>query len=629
MGSSGAEDMSREDWIASGRFLLSRYRGLFHGEHGEYLPPDPADRSSISRRFELFTRMCLLILPLSRADESIRVGDPLSGPGVAEFIEGSLARYCNPKSPDWIGLPCPGKSPFQLVQWAGLVLGLFLGPEGLWETINRRTRDLALENLSACVAHRTNAHNWRFFNVLGAAFLDRCGVPFDTAAEEEHLEQLLAWYAGGGWYRDGHDFDYYNAWAFQTYAALWSSLPRSVAYPEIRAQFVENFRLFIGHYPQMFSREGHSLLWGRSALYRFAACSPLWVTFLLPKPAIPGGLARRLCSGNLTQFIGREDVWEGPAPSMGFYRSFPPIVQGYSRSSSFGWMHKAFGCLALPPQSTFWTDPPREGDWFTASAKLSEHRPMIVVKEAGLAISPDPRTGDTMVLSGKVRSAQDPCYNRLAYFAHHLLEAETPEPPASLSYEATTEAHGSPARLTVSRIRFAGYESGVFYRQIYLGPPGGHHSDGILIDLADIPIPGGLLRVDRLRASFAHTLWLGGHSVNGHVDPIDQQLRGANGQGFSVMIPLLGWEGITAIKRNGTHAEFEYSTCLCLYRRIDKDAVGTLALLAAVIADIPVAEVSIPRITPTGRLLQGAVVEFSDERKLSVSFDGIEGRLHD
>lgn len=623
------QDLSREDWIASGRSLLARYRGLFDGERQEYLPPDPADADRLSARFELFARISLLLLPLARADGNARAGDPGSGPEAADFIERSLARYCDPGSPDWIGLPGPGKSPFQLVQWAGLVVGLLHGPEGLWEALRPRTRDLALENLAACVAHRTNAHNWRFFNVLGAAFLDRCGVPFDKDAEEEHLEQLLAWHAGQGWYRDGHDFDYYNAWAFQNYAALWSSLPRSAAYPEIRARLVDNFRSFIGHYPRMFSREGHSPLWGRSAVYRFAACTPLAAAFLLPDPGIPGGLARRICSGNLRQFLDRPDVWEGAAPSMGFYRAFPPIMQSYSRSSSFGWMHKAFGCLALPPDSPFWTDRLRDGEWFDPPGAGAAPRPLTVVEGAGLAISPDARTGDSMLLTGKVRSAEDPCYNRLAYFAHHALEADTPEPPTSLSYEATTEAHGAPARLTVSRIRYAGAGEGVFYRQIYLGPPGGHHSDGLLIDLADIPIPGGLLRIDRVRASFAHTLWLGGHSVNGHVELVGQQLRGADGKGLSIMLPLLGWTGCRAVRRSGTHAEFERSTCLCLYRTTGDDAVGTMALVAAVIAAAPIDAAAVPRIVPEGRLPRGALVEFGDGRRLRVSFDGVEGRLQE
>ncbi|TVR02345.1 MAG: DUF2264 domain-containing protein [Spirochaetaceae bacterium] len=635
--------MSRTHWIEAGRFLLNRYEPLFDHGRNEYLPFAPEDRTSLSARFELFTRLALLVLPLFRADPTIRVGSTENGGlPVDEWLERSLCRYCSTASPDWIGFPGEGKSPFQLVQWAGLVVALMLGPDGLWESLPVNLREEALENLARCVAHRTNAHNWRFFNVLGTAFLARHGVPVDEDAEREHLEQLLCWYAGDGWYRDGHDFDYYNAWAFQPYFALWASLPRSKAYPDIRSRAITNFHDFIDSYIRMFTREGHSLLWGRSALYRFAACTPLVYAFFLDDPRIAGGVARRICSGNLLQFLHRSDMWDGGVPTLGYYRSFPSVVQRYSRTTSFGWMHKAFGCLALADESPFWSRQEENAPWYKEKPS-GAGRTMIVLDGPGIGICNDPATGDVMIITGKVRSAEDPCYNRLAYFGNHLLEGATPDPPASLSYEATTTAHSVASRLTVSRIRYAGACSGVVYRQIYLGPLNGHHSDGILIDLADVVIPGGLLRVDRVRSSFPHTLWLGGHSVRGHVDlettrydcGTGYELHGAHPDSVrSVMIPLAGWSDAKAIHRSGTHAEFPLSTCLALSRTVTGSNVGSIALVAAIIADAPMPASAVPRVVPrsgdgAAGLATGAKLTFPDGRSVTVSFEGIEGRLRE
>lgn len=630
--------MTRDHWIAAGHYVLERSEGLFDKDRAEFMPPRRKERNRLSARFEMFTRTMLLVLPLARADVATRVG----GLPVDTFLQLSLEKFCNPTSPDWIGLPQPGKSPYQLVQWAGLVAGLFHGPPGLWEALPAPIREYSLDSLSACVSHRTNAHNWRFFNVLGAAFLERCGVPFDAVAERDHLLHILAWYAGDGWYRDGHDFDYYNAWAFQTYAALWSSLARSDQYPEIREELVGNLRIFMQSYPRMFTREGHSLLWGRSAVYRFAACTPLSEVFFLPESFVPAGLARRICSGNLLQFLRRDDTWTGPAPVLGYYREFSPIIQYYSQSSSFGWMHKAFWCLSLPASSPFWTEREKVGSWYEGDNQ--DDVCLITLDGPGLTITNDRSNGDVVLRSGKVRSASDACYNRLAYFGNYALEADTPGPPTSLSYEATSDAHGVATRLKVSQMRYAGEVGGVLYRQIYLGPSGGHHSEGILIDLADIAVPGGILRVDRVRASFPHVLWLGGFSVPGHhclkentpSDTIRYEIASEETRmAGSVMVPLSGWDGARAVHRNGTHAEYRTSTSIGLYRESLHPARGSIDIVSALIVHCNPKESEIPtitsifsdghpdRLTPTNGIRMG----FPSGVEFYVNFDGIEGRL--
>lgn len=623
--------MTRTHWIEAARFLLQRYESFFDPDRCEFVPPNEEDRTETSRRFELFTRLCLLILPLNRADASTGVG----GHSVATFLNRSFERYFRPDSQDWVGELSSGPSPYQLVQFSGLIVAFIHGPDDLWSSLDLSLREAALDVLERCFEHRTNAHNWRFFNVLGAAFLDMNGRKVDESREEAHLLQLLSWYAGDGWYRDGDDFDLYTAWAFQTYAALWSTLPRARKYPGIRDRLLENFQEFIDVYPRFFSRDGSSLLWGRSAAYRFAASAPFSEAFRLSSPALSPGVARRICSGNLLQFLNRADIWDGPVPTMGFYRAFSPIVQRYTRTTSFGWMHKAFGCLALPEDSPFWTAEEEQPIW--DGADLRTPVTMTVLDGPGLAVINDEVTGSTTLISGKVRAATDVCYNRLAYRTDNPVEADCDSAAASLSYQAFTSAYRVSSPLRVSRIRYAGVRGGVIYRQQFLGPPQGHHSYGLLIDLADIPIPGGLLRVDRLRASFPCAIWLGGFAVPGHHDLI--HARAFLGEAWtlsdpdktSTVISLAGWQNAKACQRSLTHAEYPDSTTPALFRRVEEDEADRPVLLSTVLTTLAPEKIDVPELVidsgsneePECRV----TVRFANGKDVRVDFRQIEARL--
>jgi hypothetical protein len=626
--------MGRDQWIEAGKYLLHRYEGLYDKEAQEYLPPDPRDQVQISRRFELFTRMALLIAPLAKADPSLRIYSE----SAVDFLCREIRRYTDEDSADWIGIPQGEKSPFQLVQWAGLVMALWCAPEDVWVSLGKVGQHKALQSLNVAAHSRTNTHNWRFFNVLAFAFLSEHGFPFDQEQEYEHLEQLSSWYAGDGWYRDGHDFDYYTAWAFQAYTALWCSRPRSHTYSAIREQFLHRFRIFLHTYPRFFSREGYSLLWGRSAVYRFAASAPFPLAFTVADNLVEGGLARKICSGNLLQFLQRDNIWDGAIPSLGYYRAFPPMIQPYTATSSFGWMHKVFSCLSLPPSSPFWSAPEIETPWYRGSASTEA----LQLTGPALMVANDASSGDVYLFPGKVRTYGHPCYNRLVYSAHNLLEADPTKEAGGMSYYAKTTEPDATTDLRVSRTRFGGFSSGVMYRQIYLGDRDGHHSEGILIDLADIPLATGFLRIDRVRSSFSHQLAFGSFSVPypGEMEQIEESgivmytLRPQNAKEptFSI-IPLLGWETVILTAHTGTHAEFSVNSQLQLLKKVSHSSGENMYFLAFYYAPGRIDPSLIPRIDPwfNDRRVsrEGVTVQLPDGRSVVVDFRGIEGRLAD
>src|SRR5699024_5263440 len=118
-------------------------------------------------------------------------------------------------------------------------------------------------------------------------------------------------------------------------------------------------------FPQFFDREAHVTMWGRSSIYRSAASAPLAADFLLKKHTADPGLARRIASGALLQFITREECFYEGALCLGFYGPFAPLIQTYSCAASPMWIANAFVCLVLPDDHPFWTARENNGVWET------------------------------------------------------------------------------------------------------------------------------------------------------------------------------------------------------------------------------------------------------------------------
>ena len=93
---------------------------------------------------------------------------------------------------------------------------------------------------------------------------------------------------------------------------------------------------------------------------------------------------------------------------------------------------------------------------------------------------------------------------------------------------------------------------------------------GYIIDLAEITVPGGVVRIDRCRLAFEHDLTLGHFGlphVNGRVAKVatfDDETRAvitASIPGRSVaLIAYGGWDGLQSMVHRGFNAEGEDST---------------------------------------------------------------------
>ena len=112
--------------------------------------------------------------------------------------------------------------------------------------------------------------------MLDMAFLYNEGYPIDEDMMREHAQAILGYYAGDGWYRDGHSFDYYSCWAFNVYAPIWNEWYGYDKEPYIAEQFEKNSNELVKTYGNFFDKDGFTNMWGGK--------SPITISLISPPP---------------------------------------------------------------------------------------------------------------------------------------------------------------------------------------------------------------------------------------------------------------------------------------------------------------------------------------------------------
>lgn len=554
--------LTRDSWLDAAKYLLS---GIF-----QYIddidqpvvvprqetvityphPNSPAELRQAEERAEIFeglARSFFIAAPLIHHDPEVTV----AGIKLRDYYRRQVLRTCTPGDPYCAGtydqlweMAAKGDMfrPFQqTVETCALVICLWVCREEIWAAYSQAERDTIAHFLLSFAHAPTVPQNWRLFNMLDMAFLHNEGYKIDTRVMHDHAQAILEYYAGDGWYRDGQCFDYYSCWAFQFYAPLWNRWYGYDHEPYLASKFEEYSNRLMESYPDFFDRDGYTNMWGRSNIYRFAAVSAFDGNFYLNHPTANPGLARRISSGSLLQFLTREDfLWQG-LPTMGFYRQFSPLVQGYSCAESPFWMGKAFLCLHLPENHPFWTATEEPGSWGALQPGQVKET---VLDGPGLAFSNHGSTGETILRTGKVVKAQNDFhgmwnYGKLSYNTKFPWESTPEMEPLfgrtdlqkgdveSQQYvlKDLTGHYRSLANVTF----WAGQLDGVLYRkQIfdYNTHVEGHWMQSLY--LADFPVGSGLMRVDKLKLFRRPViLTLGSYGFPHHDTQVTQMEQGS------------------------------------------------------------------------------------------------------
>lgn len=582
--------MTRESWIEAGEYLL---KGIFQNIK-DFKDPVVMPRKETkvtyphsldavwelkAEYFEGLARSFFIAAPLIHDNPELVV----EGYKIKDYYKSHVLRACTRDDElsvghyDELQKMSGDENPFrayqQTVETCALVICLWISKEEIWDTYTQAEKDIIAEFLKEYAQGNTVPQNWRLFNMLDLAFLYMEGYDIDKDIMREHAQAIVNYYAGDGWYRDGHSFDYYSCWAFNVYAPLWCAWYGYKEEPYLAEKFEQYSNELMKTYAQFFDRDGFTNMWGRSNIYRNAATSAFDGNLMLQNPTINPGLARRISSGSLLQFITREDFLYKGVPTLGFYGQFTPLVQGYSCAESPFWLGKAFLCLHLPANHPFWTEKESNGVW---EALAPNEVKITTLNGPALCFSNHQANGETILRTGKVfKNRNDEHgmwnYSKLCFNTKYPWESapcKEVEAQQYVLHDITTDTY-SKANVTL----WHGEKNNVLYRRQFFDYTMDVEEHWMqAINLADFVVPYGVVRVDRLRLfKKPIELTLGAYGFPDNDTSIEQKesenakaiiLKGKDATGRDKQLAMTiyeGWEKLDFVKSVGTNPDSENS----------------------------------------------------------------------
>lgn len=659
--------LTRQSWIEAGEYLLT---GIFENieafddpvvmprKETEVTYPHSADAvwEFKAEYFEGLTRTLFIAAPLIHENPELSI----HGIRLADYYKSHILRSCMADDPQSVGsyeqLQAMTGDPLrafqQTVETCALVICLWICRDEIWDTYTKEEKDLIAEFLTGYAHGNTVPQNWRLFNMLDMAFLHMEGYPVDETIMREHAKSILDYYAGDGWYRDGHAFDYYSCWAFNVYAPIWNLWYGYENAPWIAQKFEEHSNRLMETYADFFDRDGFTNMWGRSNIYRNAATSAFDGNLLLHHAAADPGLARRISSGSLLQFLTREDFRFKGVPTLGFYGQFMPLVQYYSCAESPFWLGKAFLCLHLPADHPFWTAKENNGTW----EKLVQGETKVTSLDGpALCFSNHQANGETILRSGKiVKDAADEHgmwnYSKLCFNTKYPWESAPAEDVESQQYVLRDLTNNGLEKCNVTF--WYGQKEDVLYRRQFFNYDNSKECHWMnALDLADFTVSCGVFRADKLRLygrPVSVTLGAYGFPDNG-TEVIRMEKDGAKaillkGHDFTgrekqlAMTVFDGWDGIEILHSEGTNPDSEKS--ILIYGRLERKEhyhFGPYVLLSQVITKESTEAFTEDEIFPVkavtytdteGLGSYGPVtIELKDGSRKVIDFEGMEGKL--
>ena len=339
--------MTRRHWIDAGKYVLEGvFRHVKTMDDPVLVPRYETEVTYPNSRtpawkvqaeyYEGLARSFFIAAPLIAIEPDMEI----SGKNLREYYKDHILRSCTPGDEQYVlsysdmdrdAAPSFGLHTYQqTVETCAIVIGLVSTKKEIWDTYSREEKDRIASFIRDYAEGTTATQNWRLFNMLDLAFLDMMGYDIDASIMREHAQAILAYYAGQGWYRDGHTFDYYSAWAFQVYAPIWCRWYGYEKEPYLAHEFENNSNELMKTYDRMFDADGHVTMWGRSSIYRNAATAAFAANFNLRNPACNPGLARRI---SYSTKVLRSWASTGPSPRWSRATAVPRAPCGSARPS--------------------------------------------------------------------------------------------------------------------------------------------------------------------------------------------------------------------------------------------------------------------------------------------------------
>ena len=554
--------MTRQHWMDAATYLLDGAFSYIHTldepmrfpkQPGKSYPTD--GKFNKTENLEGLCRTMFIAIPLLKENPDL----VLNGIKVGDYYRQQLRNMSDPSKSGYIQHLKGGPSQ-TLVEFGALALSLTVMPEIIWEPLTQKEKDDLAALMLSYGNGPTIGSNWRFFNIFVMSFFKDHGYEVKDSYMDELLQKSLAQYRGYGWYNDSPAYDYYSMWAFQMYGMIWAHYYGEKFNPEAGRQFVSNFRDLVPNYPYMFAEDGKMNMYGRSITYRIAAAVPFPLMGWLNDPSINYGWMRRIASSTLLQFLENPALMEDRVPTLGFYGAFEPAVQIYSCRGSVYWMGKAFLGLLLPADNPGWTAVENNGAWEKELQSGKVYNKFM--EGSNTLVTNYPNSGTSEIRAWchetvakdwqKFRSTEN--YNKLSYNTAFPWMADSPDGKVSMNYAVLNAKQ----EWEVLRLyTFKKFEDGIYYRDAEL-----ETNPEIKFRLADIPLPNGILRVDKVSFPITTELHYGHYSLPELESPIvtkEQKAGGYtaycmdNGAYQTALINLQGWSEVEFVQTEGLH----------------------------------------------------------------------------
>ncbi|MGD8781819.1 MAG: DUF2264 domain-containing protein [Ignavibacteria bacterium] len=624
-----------------------------------YPEPNAPDWRYRSAEFEALERSFTLAGPLMHVDPEVAVNNIK----LRDYYSLQFYNTFTPGHPN--SLPLPEELPDSTYQFTcefgGLFKTLLLMPDTIWNTYTQKQKDEMAVCISKWGHHRTTQNNWRIFNIVTLSFLKKHGYEIDDELLKSHLLWVASYHSGDGWYLE-QTYNYYTISLFIVYLTIWNRAFGDEFYPEIAETIEKSAQELMKTYMNFFARDGYITMWARSITYRTWISGGFPVSFMLKgESPLDPGWARRLCSGSLLQFVTREEFYQNDVPCLGFYRHTEYILQNYSCAGSPLIMFIPFICLALPDDSPFWTAKENEGIW----ENLGDKTNIEILDNPGLVLANHGKTGTTEIIPGKVYY-DDHNYSKLAYNSHFPWEDHNPQGGTSMEYcfrsldprdtrgddinfyltglKVENSSEKNMLYTTSQSMLYNGVRRDVIYRQAIMRKPP-NNGVGYIIDLAEIIIPGGVIRIDRSRMAFEYELTLGHFGlphINGNKADVKKFEEGSKkiitasipGRRLA-LITYNGWDETDSLTHEGRNAEADESTVIYAHKkRLQKNPPMELMISVLLhkmddsdwteVELSPVKNIEIMEITPSYSSL-GAIITLNNNKKYEIDFKDMDG----
>ncbi|WP_299991168.1 DUF2264 domain-containing protein [uncultured Bacteroides sp.] len=554
--------MTRRHWMDAATYLLEGAFSYIHSlDDPMHFPKQPGKsypkdgKPNKTENLEGLCRTMFVAIPLLKENPSLE----LNGIKVGDYYRQQLRNMNDPSKPGYIQHRKGGPSQ-TLVEFGALALSLTVMPEIIWDPLTQEEKDALAALMLSYGNGPTIDSNWRFFNIFVLSFFKDHGYEVKEGYLDEQLNKSLEKYRGCGWYNDSPAYDYYSMWAFQMYGMIWAHYYGDKFNPEAGRRFVNNFRDLVPNYPYMFAKDGRMNMYGRSITYRIATVVPFPLMGWLDDDTINYGWMRRIASSTLLQFLKNPSLLEDRVPTLGFYGAFEPAVQIYSCRGSVYWMGKAFLGLLLPADNPFWTATENNGPWEKELEPGKVYNKFM--EGSNTLVTNYPNSGCSEIRAWchekvaddwqKFRSSEN--YNKLSYNTAFPWMADSPDGKVSMNYAVL---NGKQQWEVLRLYTFRKFEDGIYYRDAVL-----ETNTNIQFRLADIPLPNGILRVDKVSFPASTQLRYGHYSLPELEHPVacKEKKTGThtvyctdNGDYQTALVNLQGWTDIEFVQTEGLH----------------------------------------------------------------------------